>query len=870
MFHHIPHFPQSADHLFFRGRRNILPTLLIFFLSLVLLSTPGCPQKRRAGVSDPPPPETTTNSSSGTGHPENPSPEVQAELPTPQIPVQPILEKMVKVYHEAKSYRDNGVINIILKKDGKPFQRKVKYQTNVQRPNKVLVCVDNTVVFADGTDFKAFQEQFPGEIIRRPCPKEITLLDLLRNQEIYLNIINVETNRFSFLPPPLVLLYAKNPLDTFLYGVQPSDISMLPPISFEDFPCYRIAAKRNGEEAVLWIDQASFILRRVELSTERKQKEWATSGMSVDSLTMSIDFSDAEINAEDAVITTSVRLPADAREVENFAPPQVELLGKPTPDFTFQTLDGKKISAADLKGKTAVLIFWSTRGEQFRCAFRQIEEAFQKFKNDKNVIFLAVSADSISVSDQEVAQALTRFGSTITPVRDPNDFRTRGFRTTSVITLFLIDKNGVIQSFSPDYRPNLAEQIISRVTDVLAGKDIYPEILSQTERSQQDFVESVTRWIEDGIFLDRGDITSSSFPDAKIAEKSLPSAFSVSPLWKNTELNAPGNILVVPADEKDAEKGSERIFVLENGRNVTELSADGKILGRHDLSLEDEEFGRFFISAVSPDTGKRFFAIYGKRIYLYDENWRRISRYPDLPLSQILDVLADAVLCDLDGDGKLEMYLSFWDEDGIHKVSPDGKLLARNTEPGVVYQLAPVRKAESLLKAAESSAPAGTPILACTNSSGKLVLLDSELREIGRLPVKDRTLGWIISHEHSPDAPEVLAAMSLAVGAKNKALGLAPDGTEIWSLDMPDGFHPGPVDMIFPVRLKKPYASQGQWLLLGVDSSLHLVGNNGILVDQFNYGGVITGVSSAILHDKPVLLIATQKDVTAMEIQWKE
>src|SRR4051812_27247609 len=37
-----------------------------------------------------------------------------------------------------------------------------------------------------------------------------------------------------------------------------------------------------------------------------------------------------------------------------------QVIGKPAPDFTLQTLDGKKLTLSDLRGKAVVLNFWAT------------------------------------------------------------------------------------------------------------------------------------------------------------------------------------------------------------------------------------------------------------------------------------------------------------------------------------------------------------------------------------------------------------------------------------------------------------------------------------------------------------------------------
>ncbi len=870
---------------------NLLGPLLCVCLCACLLFTSGCRKKadEQGGAGEKPvvtdgggaPLVAVRNGNGGAGGMQlGPDADgVKREtLPVPQEPVQPIFDKMVKAYRDAKSYRDNGEINIMWTKGEKSSQRKIKYRTNLQRPNRVQISVDNTVINADGKDFLAYTDLMQGVIIHRKCPEEITLLDLLRDREIYLGLINVETNRFSFLPPPLVLLYAKDPLATFLYGVQRSDISMLSPAMFGDFPCYRISAKRNDEDTVFWIDRDNFLLRRVELPTQRLRKEMATSGTTMDSMKLTMDFFGAEINAQDAQITDTFQVPADAREVENFSPPQLELLGKPVPKFMFTNKDGNAVTPESLKGKTVVLIFWATYGKQFQFMFQEIEKAYQRLKNDPDVVFWAVSVDPAAVADETLTQTLTDFGSTIPYARDPDgkDMK-KAFKTQGIITMFLLDKNGTVQAFTPDYSPNLADRMVARVKDVQGGRNVYPEVMSQTQKLQQDYVESVSRWIEAGIFLE--DISPVSVPEVNISLPSSPTTFSLRPRWKTEELKGPANILVIPAETVTAD---DRVFILENGRTITELTAAGEVKNRHELALEPEDFELFLVSAVMPGTGKRVFATYGKRVHLFDENWQPISRYPDVPARNLPNIIADMVLCDLDGDGRLEFYVSFWEGKGVHKVSLEGKLLGQIPELETVFQMAPVWNvtpllpailAETALQDAEIHSGAVTgpkPAMLCANRSGNLILVDSALKKIGELPVKGRTMGWIVTADLAGDGEQMLAGMSLGVGGKYTAVGLDAGGKEKWSLDLPAGMYLRPVDMFFPVHVQEPLRKRGQWLVLGVDSSMHLISGDGIFLDQFNFGSVITGVASAVLGGKPVLLISTPEAVQALEVRWNE
>ncbi|MDO4583274.1 MAG: redoxin domain-containing protein [Planctomycetia bacterium] len=774
------------------------------------------------------------------------------------IPVAPILEGMVQAYRNAKTYRDNGEIHIFWTREGKNWERKVPYRTNLERPNQILIQVNDTLISADGTDFWAYTPKMPGMIIRRKCPAEIHLEDLLCDREIYLNLTDVETNRFSFLPAPLLLLLAEKPLETFFYGIQRQDISLLETQKIGDTPCYRISTKREEEETIFWIDQKDYVLRRVELPVEML-KEKAPSGADPQSLHLSLEFQNAELNGPGGSVSTTLALPQNVREVTNYMPRQLEFLGKPSPSFTFTTLEGKKITSESLKGKNVVLLFWASHGDSGKLLLEQLEKVAKTFPSQADVVFLAVNVESSSTTDQSLAATQNRLGSSVQVVRDQDGQMLRQFHSGGSLALFLLDAQGVVQAFDTDYHPHFGKMLEYRLQRMLQGKAVYPEVIRQMEKMQQDYVESIHRWIENGIFLDQVDLTQATVPEARISPSSEPVAFKKEELWKTSEVRTPGTILVIPRKEG----ASDQVFVLENGGTITELDAEGKILGRQELSLEPGNFEISLLSAEQPD-GKRFFVTYGKRVHLFDENWNLKMYYPQEKVENISDLVADVLLEDLDEDGKLELYVSFWSGEGIHKVSLEGELLEKNVAAEVVFQMAVTRNP---LLPGEPTEPRPLRLLGI-DQSGCISILDANLKILGTLPVKERTLGWMAAYDFVGNGEDSLVTIAIAVGAKYNALGIDNLGKELWSLPLPDGVYPRPIDKIFPVRLKKPWEKQGQWLLLGADSSLHLVGMDGILIDQFNFGKIITGIASAVLQNRPVLLISTPDDVRAMEFVW--
>jgi peroxiredoxin len=69
--------------------------------------------------------------------------------------------------------------------------------------------------------------------------------------------------------------------------------------------------------------------------------------------------------------------------------------GKKAPDFKVTTTNKKELSLSDLKGKTIVMNFWFTHCKPCLAEIPELNKMVEKFKQNKDVIFLAVALENI-------------------------------------------------------------------------------------------------------------------------------------------------------------------------------------------------------------------------------------------------------------------------------------------------------------------------------------------------------------------------------------------------------------------------------------------------------------------------------------------
>ncbi len=101
-----------------------------------------------------------------------------------------------------------------------------------------------------------------------------------------------------------------------------------------------------------------------------------------------VDIRMANFNYPDATV---IKFLADG--TKEFRLQKVPQEGMVAPSVTVRTLDGRRISMAELKGKVVVLSFWFIGCAVCRALKPQLNDFKRRFTGDDNVVFLAMTAD---------------------------------------------------------------------------------------------------------------------------------------------------------------------------------------------------------------------------------------------------------------------------------------------------------------------------------------------------------------------------------------------------------------------------------------------------------------------------------------------
>jgi thiol-disulfide isomerase/thioredoxin/outer membrane lipoprotein-sorting protein len=772
-----------------------------------------------------------------------------------------IADKMLAAYRDARSYTDSATYVQSYSYRGEGVERELPFfemSLAYQQPNFIRLRFDEALrsdegtargfdIAANGTVVRASAVELPGQLLEAKAPAAITIDNYLPDPLIR-EVLN-HRDIGDVFPQLAMLLHDDEETLVFPEDEAPR---LLDEKMLSDRNCYRVATTSPKGKRIFWIDANSYVLRRMELPIEGDRRQFDPENQYTN-LAVWIDFKDPTFNAKIDEETFAKELAEGDQLVRRLipAPPAApsERLGEELTEFKFETLDGKPVTPADLKGKTVLLDFWQVDCAPCKAHTPDLDKVYQQLKDNDKFAFYAVSVDGKNRVPNEIAdRTLKNWGGTFPVLRDP-DFTAEKLQVAGTPTLMLLDPDGRLQYFHiRQHRdPKQLAELIQKVVD---GADLAAEARAEHEQLTKKYEADLEA------AAGSGDVLQINVARPEFGERALPTKVALSELWqaKPEEIKAPGNFLIIQEDAND-EAAQPRILTLDGGQAIVEFDPAGKVVARHEIPDNAAVANGFLRTAVNKN-GERLIAASGvgwQKLHLFDHEWKPILAFPKDKNPGI----ADVQLASLAPDSDPMLYVGYWSGVGVQGVGLDGKRrwAIRSFNEVVQLTVAPA----DLPNSADPSAKT----LWGTSDRGTIFVLGPDGKPQPEIVVGLREIMHLaIRPEPIEDAAQC-AGLAVETVGHYDVVGFDPDGEVRWQYELPAGEYSQQVERIQPVDLP---GLGPAWMIAAPDGSIIWLNPQGQLIDQFRYAKPLTGLSLTNTQGAAILLVSTPDSLTAWKL----
>ncbi len=756
-----------------------------------------------------------------------------------------ILQRMTRTYRSASSYEDQAVVHLQYRQDGRDYEDESPVSICWQAPNRIRLQVYQVEAVCDGQQFMArlrdeATRDFDGQVVRRPAPERLTLRDLWDEDEI---LSLAFRQGLTGYPLQLDLLLSPTPLAALMQ--EGARHTLLTPAALEGSTCFRVQVTNDDGPFVLWIDQQSYVLHRVEYPAAAFAPDVAAD-RSVQDLQLRIEFRMARLGKQPSADAFAFRAPPEAKYVKRFIAPPRELpsnlFGKTAAPYTFATLRGETVSHETLQDRIKVLV-WFNNHPACQSTVQQLNRVYLQYQTQARLALYAVCTEPSSVSNEQIESLCQAWQVDVPVLRDLEALGRDLFQVPWAPTMVVLDGRNVVQIVEVGANPNLVAELPQVLEQLLSGEDVAGAILDQFRQEQADYEAALARGEPDAI---------AASSQGAVASQTMPKLLQLRPLWKNDQLQATGNIFAL-----EESSGRTRFLVFEGWRTLTEIDAQGEVIARHQLDLPPMAAASQLQTAVD-GKGQRYYAVWSLRsphVWVFDAQWHRVLSYPDVSVQH--DGVQDAVLADLDGDALLELHVGFWGDQGVHCATLNGRKLWHCQEISHVLSLMTSAAADERLDLWASSA------------GGQVIRLDHH----GRSEPLGGNSGQLVHHLftslenlnlENQNSSIPYCGITYGPEGRRLAIGLSRDDQSQWRYNLPAGAFDSQIRFVTSAPLLDD--QQCQWLIAGTDGSVHIISQDGRFTDFFQSGKTLVGLAGGRLASAGVIVLSSRDGLAAFEV----
>jgi thiol-disulfide isomerase/thioredoxin len=398
------------------------------------------------------------------------------------------IAELAKRYRDAKSYQDAGELRLLV--DGAPEDefRSMPFSVTLERPNRLRVHALDTTSVADGEKLRSIVQSLPGQILVRDCPANVDLKTLTADEMLGAAM----RGQLAIDMPQLTLLLSDDPAAALTRDSTPEQLS---DSEFQGEKCWRIALAGPSGKGVMWIEKQSGLLVKYEFPLDDIRKKFPLAKLWA-------EFRGATAGEAIDPVAFQVELPADVKLVNKFVTPPPAaphpLLAKSLDKFTFVALDGTAWGNESLANKVVVIDLWATWCGWCFEGLPLLEKVYQQYKDNDQVVFLAVSKDDLAVTNAAVEEAFKKHNLTVPIARDQEQLTDKLFQLEGLPTTIVLGRDGTVQDYHIGYDAQLADKLPAKLEKLLAGENLAQPELDAYELEKKEFEARLSEVLIEG------------------------------------------------------------------------------------------------------------------------------------------------------------------------------------------------------------------------------------------------------------------------------------------------------------------------------------------------------------------------------------
>ncbi len=407
-----------------------------------------------------------------------------------------LVERLAKTYRQVESYEDAGELRLAVETAGGEAEQSpsIPFSVAFRKPGEIRVHALQASIVASGGQLRASVDSLANQVLVQTCAAPLTAEALLADEMLAAAV----SGQLDVTMPQLTLLLADDAIERLTAGASPR---RLDDAEFNGLACFRVAVDGPQGTSVFWISKADGLLCKYEFGTDEMRKKFQVARCN-----LWAEFNGARANRPIADDAFRFAVPDGAKQLKRLLPPPpaspAPMIGKKPEAFTLVDLKGRPVSRDAFKNKVVVLDMWATWcGWCFR-GLPHLEQVYDRYRDNKQVIILAVNKDEAAVSDANVGESFAKAQLTIPIVRDPSRLTDKVFGVEMLPTMVVLGADGSVQDYRVGYDESLAETLPGKIEKLLAGANLAEDALEAYRRAQAEYDQKLADALADNAQAD--------------------------------------------------------------------------------------------------------------------------------------------------------------------------------------------------------------------------------------------------------------------------------------------------------------------------------------------------------------------------------